>query len=204
MPRMRKALMAFSIVFSLAAAGGCGGGSNKGSMDMGATQPDMTMVGPDMAKAVPNGVACGSATCAVGQQCCISADSMGNVTGEACQAQGTSCSGSVVSCDGTEDCSTAASPYCCANIDLQASTEDGGLPTFAGGGAMCTASCGLNYDQNAGAITTRLCHTNSDCAGETIPIIGGDTTCCSSTTTPGLHFCASSALAAVGLPVTCP
>lgn len=206
MRAMRISIALFSLL-SLVAIG-CGDDTTKVTTDMGAVaQPDMTM-GPDMTMRTPNGVVCGSATCAVGQECCVQADSSGTVTGETCQATTTACSGSAVQCDGAEDCSTGSSPYCCATITLKLPMDDGGTATFGGGAASCATSCDATVDTSNDQVHTRLCNANSDCTGETISLMGitvpATLTCCSSTNTPGLHFCGSELLNNVGnFNVTC-
>ncbi|HWE30835.1 MAG TPA: hypothetical protein VHB97_22665 [Polyangia bacterium] len=162
---------------------------------------DMT-AGPDMTPRVPNGVACDTTTCAVGQSCCLTTANNA-VTGGMCVASASACtSGSNLACDGPEDCSTA-SPSCCATLDISGLSgllggggdADAGTPMVSGGNASCAGSCSFGF--SASSITTKLCHVDGDCSGETA--FGTATKCCSTTMVPNLHFCA------VGVgPITCP
>lgn len=199
---MRQTILVFSCaLFSVA---GCGDDTttagNGGDMSVNAAA-DMT-AGPDMTPRVPNGVNCDTSTCAVGQSCCLTtANNM--VTGGMCVASASACtSGSNLACDGPEDCSSG-SPACCATIDISGLSgilggdADAGTPTVTGGNAACAGTCSFGFSSSS--ITTKLCHVNSDCAGETVPGLGTATTCCSSSMVPSLHFCAI----AIG-PITCP
>jgi hypothetical protein len=164
--------------------------------------PDMSMPldlapGPDLAVRTPDGVVCGSATCPVGQSCCVTANGT-MVTGSTCVPSANQCTGALLACDGPEDC-TASTPTCCGTIMFSGGGgPDGGTPMFQGGNAMCTASCAFNL--GTGSVTTRLCQADVDCAGLMVPILNQPTQCCSSTLAPGLHFCATS----VPGSVTCP
>jgi hypothetical protein len=170
---------------------GCGDDGNNGA-------PDMSM--PDLAPPSDmslNGVACGSATCAVGQECCVTVSGTGT-TSSTCIASGGNCSGgAVLACDGAEDC--AASQFCCGQITFTGGIDpDAGAPMFNGGNSSCAGTCDFNFSQGPpSVVTTRLCHVDDDCAGLTV--FTQASKCCSSTQAPGLHFCA------IGIgPITCP
>jgi hypothetical protein len=176
----------------LVGAVGCGDdGNNAVDMSMPDLQPpsDMSL----------NGVGCGSMTCAVGQECCVTVSGTGT-TSSTCIASGGNCSGgAVLACDGAEDC--AASQFCCAQITFTGGTDpDAGAPMFQGGNSSCAATCDFNtnYPSTPTMVTTRLCHVNDDCAG--LSVFNSATQCCSSAMAPGLHFCA------IGIPgvITCP
>lgn len=175
----------------LVGVAGCGDDSgNAADMSMPDLQPpsDMSL----------NGVVCGSMTCALGMECCVTVSGTGT-TSSTCIATGGNCmGGAVLACDGAEDC--PASQFCCATITFTGGTNpDAGSPVFQGGDSSCTASCDFstNLGQSPTKVTTRLCHVDDDCAGVTVLNQPGK--CCSSTQAPGLHFCAI----AFG-PVTCP
>jgi hypothetical protein len=178
---------------ALVAVTGCGNEGNHG--------PDMSMPldltpGPDIAVRTPDGVACGGTTvCPVGTSCCISSNGT-MVTGTTCVTSANMCMGALLACDGPEDCS--GMQYCCGTIMFNMGGPDGGGTTFQGGNSMCNGTCNFNFGGNS--VTTRLCQADVDCAGLTIPLVGTQTTCCSSAMAPGLHFCA----AAFGGMVTCP
>jgi hypothetical protein len=194
MAAMRQTILVLCCaLFSVA---GCGDDTTaaKGG-DMSVVVGDLS-VGADLAVRKPDGVACGSMTCAVGENCCV-ATSNNTVSGETCIAASASCAGSTLECDGPEDCGT--NPYCCATLNLAAASVDGGLPSLAGGDASCKGTCGFTVSTDLTTINTRLCHQDVDCAGLTLPFVGTALTCCSSTMATGLHFCA----AAIG-PITCP
>jgi hypothetical protein len=180
-------------------AAGCGDDTN-GTPDM--SMPDLAP-GPDLAVRMPDGVSCGSATCPVGQSCCVQA--MGMTTSSMCISPGGACTGAVLACDGPEDCGSAM-PYCCGTIKFTGGTNpDAGAPMFQGGDAMCTMTCDASFTPGSGGspttVKTRLCKIDDDCAGLSI---GGGTIglnkCCSSAQAPGLHFCA----APLGGGITCP
>ncbi len=134
------------------------------------------------------GVTCGGATCNSSQECCISA-----AGSTSCVGKGT-CNrdmGAALSCDGPEDCGAIA-PACCANI--------GGM----GGSAMCVASCpGMAAPTSGGfSATTKLCHTNSDCAGYSGTVQGFGTlpftSCCTAPQAPNTFFCAPALITMAG------
>lgn len=197
---MRQTILILSCaLFSVA---GCGDdtttATNHGADMSGAAGADM-VIGPDMSPRVPNGVACGSATCPVGQDCCLTTANNA-VTGEMCVASAASCTtGSTLACDGPEDCASA-SPDCCATLSLSGLTPDGGTPMLNGGNASCTGTCDFSAASDFSTITTRLCHVNTDCTG--VKVLGAlQTSCCSSAMVPGLHFCA---VAVTQVGITCP
>ena len=195
---MRQTILILSCaLFSVA---GCGDdtttAANNGADLSVAASADMT-ISHDLAPRVPNGVVCDTTTCAVGQSCCLTTANNA-VTGGTCVASASACtSGSTLTCDGPEDCSTA-SPDCCATISLSGLGPDGGTPMLAGGNASCSGTC--DFAISSDSITTRLCHFDADCTG--LKVYGTlQTTCCSSTALPGEHFCAI----AVGVGgITCP
>ncbi|HEX4457184.1 MAG TPA: hypothetical protein VIA18_04400, partial [Polyangia bacterium] len=199
--RMRQTI--FILSCALFAVAGCSDdtttvANNGADMSVNAAA-DMTL-GPDMTPRVPNGVACDTTTCAVGQSCCLTTANNA-VTGGMCVASASACtSGSNLACDGPEDCSTA-SPTCCATLSLSGSLTDAdaGAPMLNGGNATCAGTCSFTAAADFSSITTRLCHYNSDCAGLTVPYLGTPTSCCSSSMVPGVHFCA---VALAG--ITCP
>jgi hypothetical protein len=184
MRAMRKITLASLALLSCVAAA-CG--SNPGVHDMG--MADMSL-GPDMAMKMPNGVACGQMTCAVGKECCVSvANNM--VTGATCIDSGGMCNGSALACDGPEDCNKNATDVCCSTINFMTSgNADAGI-TFTGGKSTCgscTAMLGFT------SLTTRLCHSGADCTNFSATLLGQKLTfdkCCSQgSTTGGLQFCA--------------
>jgi hypothetical protein len=182
---------------ALVLCAGCGN-ETKNAADM-SMMPDLAPAA-DLAVRVPNGVACGNMTCMVGQDCCVTTS--GNMaSGATCVASASQCSGgSVLACDGPEDCNDGTMPYCCATIMLAGGGPDGGTPMFNGGDSSCTAACNLGFGAG-NSLTTRLCHSDTDCMGLTIPITNQSSVCCSSTMAPGLHFCATPVSQAG---VTCP
>ncbi|HWE28436.1 MAG TPA: hypothetical protein VHB97_10560 [Polyangia bacterium] len=176
----------------LLCAGGCGDDSNGG--------PDMSM--PDLAPPSDmslNGVGCGSMTCPIGQECCVTVSGTGTTT-STCIASGGNCSGgAVLACDGPEDCTS--SQFCCGTITFTGGANpDAGAPMFQGGNSSCTGTCdfNINYPSTPTVVTTRLCHFDADCAGLTGFGQNLDK-CCSSTMAPGLHFCATAIFG-----ITCP
>jgi hypothetical protein len=174
----------------LVGAGGCGD-DNGNAVDM--SMPDLQPPS-DMSL---NGVGCGSMTCAIGQECCVSVSGTATTT-STCVAAGGTCSGAVLACDGAEDC--AASQFCCAMITFTGGIDpDAGAPMFNGGASSCSGTCDFNLAQGPPTqVTSRLCHFDADCAGLTAFGQNLDR-CCSSAMAPGLHFCA---LAIAG--ITCP
>lgn len=201
MRAMRNRIWTRVLPLCLLLVAGCG--------DDTTTQADMSMPdlapGPDMAVRVPDGVVCGNMTCGVGQSCCIT-QSNNMATGATCVASAGACSsGTVLSCDGAEDCAGAgaAGAYCCGTVHFSAGTPDGGAPVFQGGSASCAGSCSFNLGQ--GSLTTRLCHQDVDCMGLTGPLGIALDKCCSSSQAPGLHFCATN-LGGLGggAGITCP
>lgn len=173
----------FVAVYALLAVAGCGSDANH--------RPDMSMPldltpGPDIAVRMPDGVACGSMSCPVGQSCCVSSNGT-MVTGTSCVTSSSQCSGAVLACDGPEDCGMAM-PYCCGTVRFNNGGPDAGV-TFQGGSSMCAGTCNFMFGNTS--VTTRLCQADVDCMGLTIPLLGTQTQCCSSTMAPGLHFCAA-------------
>jgi hypothetical protein len=193
---MMRAMRQSLALCALLLVAGCGDDSNNGGPDM--SMPDLQPP-PDLAL---NGVGCGTTTCAVGQDCCVTVNSGTGTTSSTCIAAGGSCQGgAVLACDGPEDC--AASQFCCGTIAFQGGGPDAGAPMFNGGNSSCTGTCDFNYQMGTPSmITTRLCHFDMDCSG--LSAFGGAVQlnkCCSSTMAPGLHFCANT-LGFGG--VTCP
>jgi hypothetical protein len=152
---------------------------------------------PDLAKPLPdlgkNGVTCGNASCL--QVCCVTQSQA-----PMCVAPG-SCpdAGLAATCDGPEDCTTGQ-PSCCATIS-------GAQPgTIGSGMAACSTSCtgsAMTSNGTSFTLSTRLCHSDSDCAGFSGSFLGAPgpwTSCCSSN---GVHFCTNSAFASIGQ-FTCP
>src|SRR6266540_773110 len=182
------------VLISCLLLAGCGddNGLNNGGSDLSASL-DMTVgpPGPDMAVRKPNGVACGSTQCAVGQSCCVLTDN-GQVTGASCIAAGGACGGSVVACDGPEDCSGGGGTYCCATVNLIAPDPDAGVAGgVSGGAASCTADCQASVDLQNQSLTSRLCTVAADCTGLSVAsplgIIPLDK-CCSTPMAPGTPF----------------
>jgi hypothetical protein len=172
---------------------------------MAAVIVDMT-AGPDMTARQPNGVACGTSKCSVGQSCCVLIDN-GQVTSATCIARGGPCSGSRVDCDGPEDCGSDKD-YCCATITLLLPDPDAGTSGgVSGGEATCTPTCNASVDFNGPSLTSRLCGSAADCTGLSVavPVIGSLPLdkCCSSSVAPGTHFCGSAVLGQFGVPITC-
>jgi hypothetical protein len=195
---MRAMRQTFALCALVLLVGGCGDDNGNGGPDM--SMPDLAP-GPDLAVRMPNGVVCGSATCAVGQSCCVTVSGM--TTTAACLPAGGNCAGAALACDGPEDCSSAMQ-YCCGMITFTGGTNpDAGAPMFQGGNASCAGTCDFNFVQGPPSqVTTRMCSIDDDCTG--LSAFGGSVMlnkCCSSTQAPGLHFCA----AALGFGgVTCP
>jgi hypothetical protein len=190
---MRAMRQTLALCVLVLCAGGCGDDAGGG--------PDMSM--PDLAPPLDmslNGVGCGSMTCPVGQDCCVTVNSGTGTTMSSCVASANACSGgAVLACDGPEDCTQ--SQFCCAMITFTGGTDpDAGAPMFQGGNSSCNGTCDFstNYPSTPTHVTTRLCHFDADCAGLTAFGQAVDK-CCSSTMAPGLHFCAL----ALG-PITCP
>jgi hypothetical protein len=203
MRAMRIPLLAATVLPLCLLVVGCGDDTNHNAADMSMSVPDLAM-GPDMAVRVPDGVVCGSMSCAVGQSCCIT-QSNNMATGAACVASASACtSGTVLSCDGAEDCGGAGSAgaYCCGTIQFSGGTPDGGAPMFQGGDASCTGTCNFAFAQ--GSVTTRLCHQDVDCTGLTGPLGIQLDKCCSSSQAPGLHICATNLGGLGGMGITCP
>ncbi len=193
-----RAMRTYSSLLFLAFVAGCGSDTVKMSPDMSVVVTDLAP-GPDIAMRTPNGVACGNMTCAVGKECCVTvANNM--PSGATCIDAGGSCQGgSVLACDGPEDCTSQSALYCCANIMFtQGGNADAG-PTYNGGSSLCIGTCAIGLA--SGALTSRLCHADADCAGLTIPVLNTPSKCCSSTMAPGIHFCAAN-LGQGG--ITCP
>ena len=192
MMRAMRTTLALCTIFLVAVAG-CGD-DNNGSADM-SMPVDMTPP-PDMSL---NGVICGSKSCSVGQDCCVTVDNSTGATTATCIASGGTCSGGAeLTCDGPEDCTS--SQFCCGMLTFSGGTDaDAGAPMFNGGNSSCAATCDFNtnYPTTPTNVTTRLCHFDPDCSG--LQVFGNATKCCSSTMAPGLHFCA----VAIG-PITCP
>ena len=169
-------------------AGGCGDDTTSSGVDM--SMPDLSLP-PDMSL---NGVGCGSMTCPIGQECCVTVSGTGT-TASTCIATGGDCTGgAVLACDGPEDCTS--SQFCCGTISFSGGLNpDAGTPMFGGGNASCAATCDFNFTQGTpNMVTTRLCHFDADCAG--LSAFGQNLDkCCTSAQAPGLHFCASSLFA---------
>lgn len=189
MRAMRKLTLA-SLALLCCVAAACG--SNPGVHDMGMV--DMSP-GPDMAMKMPNGVACGQMSCAVGQDCCLSiANNM--ITGASCVASGGMCTGATLACDGPEDCNAKATDVCCTTITFKTNANaDAGIMLTGGNSkcGTCSASIGI------GSLTTRLCHKATDCTGLSSQLIGNFDKCCSQGPTGSLQFCAPDPMVIAGL-----
>ncbi len=192
MMRAMRTTLAFCVL--LLGVAGCGDDSNNSGPDM--SMPADLAPPPDMSL---NGVTCGTMSCPIGQDCCVTVDNTTGATMASCIASGGSCSGgATLTCDGPEDCTS--SQFCCGTLAFSGGLDaDAGAPMFNGGNSSCTGSCAFstNYPATPTSVTTRLCHFTTDCTGLTV--LGQNTQCCSSTMAPGLHFCAI----AIG-PITCP
>jgi hypothetical protein len=191
---MMRAMRQTFALCALLLVAGCGDDTTNAGPDM--TMPDL-MPGPDMAVRVPDGVSCGSMTCAVGQSCCVTVS--GTTPTSTCITAGGNCGGATLACDGPEDCSSSMQ-YCCGMITFSGGgNPDAGSPMFNGGNSSCSGTCDFNFTQGPpNKVTTRLCHADVDCTGLTGFGQNLDK-CCSSTQAPGLHFCAA-AIAGI----TCP
>jgi hypothetical protein len=204
MRAMRQNLASCAFACALLLVAGCGDDTAGGGPDM--SMPADLTVGPDIAVRMPDGVACGTATCPTGQSCCVMASGT-STTGATCIAAGGNCTGgAVLACDGPEDCSSSMQ-FCCGTIKLTGSLTgdaDAGAPMFNGGNASCAATCDASFTPGSGStpttVKTRLCKIDDDCTGLSIGGVVGLNKCCSSTQAPGLHFCA----AALGAGITCP
>ena len=109
------------------------------------------------------GVSCGSATCKTGEVCCVTPKD-----GGADQVCAASCSdgGVAVSCDGPEDCPSGSASVCCATLKVGAGTPP--ACPFEDGAASCAATCPTKIPTSCpGEGKAKLCHTKSDCAGDT-------------------------------------
>jgi hypothetical protein len=91
-------------------------------------------------------VQCGSASCAVsdGHECCYAASIQ-------CKAQGTSCYGTRVRCDGPEDCENGQ--LCCARL-----TTNGGSYSQI----FCRNSCASNETEVCGT-DPKVCANPTSC-----------------------------------------
>jgi hypothetical protein len=102
------------------------------------------------------GVICGASTCPVGQVCCVNPTDAGFsfTCATSCDA------GATLSCDGPEDCPSAA-PFCCANVDVV------GTPpscTLTSGNAACAETCATSFVLNCPSkATVRACKKAADC-----------------------------------------
>lgn len=191
------------------------------SLDMSGPSPDLPFVVPDLA--VPRdmaqrdfsspgpkdlagvdfgGIACGVATCDVGDACCSTPANGG--PSRAC-VDGTTCPGSAwsLACDGAEDCGGAAS-ICCITV-----TQGGGGQQSTGG-AKCTASCAAQLTSGVGmagngSLTTKLCHGAADCTGYagTTPFGAAAFDRCCVSASSGVHFCAPGIIAFTTPQTTC-
>jgi hypothetical protein len=181
---------------------GCGDDTTTASAADLAVSVDMTL-GPDMATRKPNGVACGSATCTVGQECCVITEN-GQVTDATCIAAGGACAGSVVACDGPEDCnSESGGAYCCATVTLLLPDPDAGVQGgVSGGTASCTNSCAAAVDVSGPTLTSRLCSSANDCTGLVLGPIAFNQ-CCSTPLAPNTKFCGNALLSQGGIGVVC-
>jgi hypothetical protein len=179
-----------------------------------ATPPDMAM--PDLA--IPDlipppdltmfdfkGVTCGTQSCDnTVQECCLMV--VGMAASGQCVAKNT-CNkdaGAQLTCDGPEDCTTAA-PSCCISIggtgDVDAGTISGGS-----GQSSCTNTCSASAAPLGGgfAATSKMCHVKKDCTGYkgVVDFMGMQTLdftfCCEVPQAPGLRFCAPSLVTQIG------
>lgn len=140
---------------------------------------------------MPNGVQCDAVRCAVGELCCVSADSMGGATG-VCSA--TSCptssdAGPVVSigCDGPEDCASSGN-VCCVNVALGAGRFPACSVGSASSACKAQATCpyAIPFSCNA-SVSSQACTTSSDCTGAApkccdLGALGIDSRLCTDTT----------------------
>jgi hypothetical protein len=142
---MRTTLLVLLAALGLIA---CGGESNKSSDAPAGSDAPPTSDGNPGDGTPPNdnappgdaavGTLCGTATCDVGQECCVGAG------GSTCVDEGT-CQTVAFQCDGPEDCETTE--VCCFGAGGQ-----------GGGGTECKAG---NQCQN------NACHEDMDCGGQT-------------------------------------
>ena len=168
MRTLRIALLALGCV-----ATGCGDDGGAAGTDLSIAPADLALVG----------VGCGAETCSgPDQNCCVSLVT-GSVSAK-CVFPGYCSYGSVLRCDGPEDCTT--SQVCCGTISLGGGGNADGGAVGLPAASMCAGSCDFNLNQVP--VTTRLCHLDAECAGLTAS--GQPARCCSSETAPWLHFCA--------------
>jgi hypothetical protein len=198
--RQKMKLVAFgTFALLLAGCSSSGGGTGTspanpttvpsgGAVDLGAGADFSSSKQPES-----GGLACGSATCAPTQVCCVSVADGGVATGEACAAPGSCTGGYPIQCRGPEQC--GGNP-CCLNINT-------GAPT----GISCTSAateCKPALDVFTRTGKTRLCHVDADCtAGAQGTILNA---CCTGKQ-GGLtqQFCFSKTLADLSMgAVTCP
>jgi hypothetical protein len=191
---MRAMRTYFGLAFVLVVAG-CGSDTVK-SPDMSIVVTDMTP-GADLALRMPNGVACGNMTCATGKECCVTVTNNMPSTATCIDPGGSCQGGTVLACDGPEDCTSQSALYCCGTVMFTAGANADAGAQFNGGSSSCTGTCALGFA--GGGVTSRLCHTDADCTGLTVPLVNTPAKCCSSAMAPGLHFSAG----ALG-GITCP
>jgi hypothetical protein len=169
-------------------AGGCGSEPNNAGPDLSIPPPDLSL----------SGVICGSTSCAgeTGDaECCVDTNGTGSAQ---CVFPGRCTYGAIFYCDGREDCNSFQ--FCCGTLTFGTDTNpDAGVVLFEGGKSVCAVTCDFNVTQIPPyTLTTPMCHFDDECRGVT-SASGQQVKCCSSTMTPGLHFCA------VPMPgVTCP
>jgi hypothetical protein len=195
-----------ALVLVSALVGGCGSQALAPSSDMAASGADLSVPKiADLAMRPPVDLAgaagrifCGTDICNIPMVCCYRQAGAG--VGASCGAAGSCGDGGVQgSCDGPEDCTTS-SPNCCLHLALSSGNN-------LMGGAVCTADCPATGDQGGGttSLTTKLCHTDADCAGYMGTVKGftlAFNNCCSRAGVPA-EFCAPPASLAMNA-YTCP
>jgi hypothetical protein len=169
---MKTALALLGISLAVALPAACGetathatgdGGGDAGNTADAARTP----VVADATPMIPPGCGPGHSTpmCPAGQDCCFDTSNPNGTATSSCVPQG-SCSGSVLSCQGTSDCQSGQ--ICCFNF-----TQAGAAG--AGGGPFTTA-CTANCEADAGGY--QLCTMDNECPSGVTCAMGVYTTYC--------------------------
>jgi hypothetical protein len=129
MKALSTCLLAFALLTVFAACGDDEGGGAD-DVDASANAPDADPNAPDADPNAPDadpnapdggqqGVDCGGQTCNSSQECCVMGGGPG---GQMCVDTGT-CQGTVIDCDGAEDCTTVGE-VCCGGVGQATCQEE--------------------------------------------------------------------------------
>jgi hypothetical protein len=194
-------LASLALLVALAACGskGLSPAADLSMPDLAVADRNMSMPPIDLA-AHQSKIFCGSQICDQPMVCCYTQTGATFNVSATCAMPGTCGDGGIQgSCDGPADCG-GATPDCCMDLSLAHGNQ-------LGGSAQCTASCqGMGGQKNGTtSLTTKLCYSDSDCAGYTgvvqsFPVAFNN--CCSRNGIP-VHFCAPPASLAQNA-YTCP